>query len=284
MIGFAKRNIQLFFRDKAAVFFSLLSVLIIIGLYALFLGDVWAEGMEEVHGVKNLMNHWIMAGLLTVTGTTTTMGAFGTMVEDRSRKIEKDFYCSPVSRASITGGYILSAFAVGCIMSVVAFLLAEVYILLSGGALLDWAACVKVFGIILLSTAASTAMVAFIVSFFQSQNGYAAASTVVGTMIGFLTGIYLPVGTLPGAVQTMVSVFPLSHSAALFRQVFMQAPLQEAFAGAPAQAAAEFEQMMGVRLSIGGSEISLAGSLLILGGTAAVFFLLAIWRMSKKRG
>ena len=35
-----RRNLLLFFRDKSAVFFSLLSVFIIIGLYALFLGDV----------------------------------------------------------------------------------------------------------------------------------------------------------------------------------------------------------------------------------------------------
>jgi len=38
MIGFAKRNLLIFFRDKAAVFFSLLAVFLIIGLYALFLG------------------------------------------------------------------------------------------------------------------------------------------------------------------------------------------------------------------------------------------------------
>lgn len=34
------RNLKLFFRDKAAVFFSLLGVLIIIFLYVLFLGTL----------------------------------------------------------------------------------------------------------------------------------------------------------------------------------------------------------------------------------------------------
>ncbi|HCD44303.1 MAG TPA: ABC transporter, partial [Lachnoclostridium sp.] len=37
---FIERNLKLFFRDRSAVFFYLLSVFIIIGLYALFLGDV----------------------------------------------------------------------------------------------------------------------------------------------------------------------------------------------------------------------------------------------------
>lgn len=60
MIGFAKRNLKLFFRDKSAVFFSLLAVFIIIGLYALFLGDVWTGGMEgvaEVPGVDGHLDH-----------------------------------------------------------------------------------------------------------------------------------------------------------------------------------------------------------------------------------
>jgi len=37
MITFALRNLKLFFRDRASVFFSLLAVFIIIGLYVLSL-------------------------------------------------------------------------------------------------------------------------------------------------------------------------------------------------------------------------------------------------------
>ena len=38
MSSFAIRNLKVFFRDKSAVFFSLLSVFIIVGMYALFFG------------------------------------------------------------------------------------------------------------------------------------------------------------------------------------------------------------------------------------------------------
>jgi len=41
MIMLARRNLTVFFRDKAAVFFSLLSALIVFGLYIFFLGDFW---------------------------------------------------------------------------------------------------------------------------------------------------------------------------------------------------------------------------------------------------
>ncbi len=50
MTIFIKRNLKVFFRDRAAVLFSLLAVFIIIGLYALFLGDVWMSELPAEGG------------------------------------------------------------------------------------------------------------------------------------------------------------------------------------------------------------------------------------------
>ncbi|MEG0693711.1 MAG: ABC transporter permease, partial [Oscillospiraceae bacterium] len=219
MIGFGIRNLKVFFTDKAAVFFSLLAVFIIIGLYALFLGDVWTSGFEGMSGVRYLMDSWIMAGLLAVTSVTTTMGAFGIMVEDKSKKINKDFTASPIKSSGIVGGYIISAVIIGIIMSLITTVLAEIYVVVNGGELMDLTTLVKVLGLILLATITNSAMVLFVVSFFKSSNAFATASTIIGTLIGFLTGIYLPIGNLPETVQWVVKCFPVSHAAALFRQV-----------------------------------------------------------------
>ena len=40
------RNLRLFVRDKALVFFSFLSVIIILGLYVLFLGDIQVQNLN----------------------------------------------------------------------------------------------------------------------------------------------------------------------------------------------------------------------------------------------
>lgn len=283
MIGFAKRNLLLFFRDKSAVFFSLLAVIIIIGLYALFLGDVWASEYKEVANIRFLMDSWIMAGLLAVTSVTTTMGAFGTLVSDREKNIIKDFNSSPVKRSSIAGGYVISAFLIGCIMSVVALILVEIYIVASGGKLLSAVAFGKVFGLILVCTLVNTAIVFFVVSFFKSNNAFATASTVIGTLIGFMTGIYLPVGALPDAVQFVIKIFPVSHAVAIFRQVIMDVPLSEAFAGAPAESLIEFEKMMGVTYYFGDYEVTTWMSILVLIVTSVVCFGLAVLNMTRKK-
>lgn len=282
MIGFAKRNLLLFFRDKSSVFFSLLAVFIIIGLYALFLGDVWISQYNEIPNIRFLMDSWIMAGLLAVTSVTTTMGAFGTLVSDREKKIMKDFNSSPVKRSSIAGGYVISSFLIGCIMSIVALLLVEIYIVASGGKLLSLASFGKVFGLILVCTLVNTSIVFLVVSFFKSNNAFATASTVIGTLIGFITGIYLPVGVLPEAVQFVIKIFPVSHAVAIFRQVIMETPLSEAFAGAPAEMVSEFEKMMGVTYYFGDYKVTAWASILVLIMTTVVCFGLAVLNMTRK--
>jgi multidrug/hemolysin transport system permease protein len=283
MRAFFLRNLKIFFRDRTSVFFSLLSAIIIIGLYVLFLGNVWSGSLKDMPGVRFVMDSWIMAGLLAVTSMTTTMGAFGIMVEDRTKKISKDFYSSPISRSGLTSGYIISSYIIGVIMTLFTLVLAELYILAYGGALMSIGALLKVIGLILLSTVTSTSFILFIVSFFRSTNAFATASTIIGTLIGFLTGIYLPIGQLPDAVQFVIKVFPVSHSAALLRQVMMEAPLQQTFAGAPAEAAGQFRQFMGVDLVFGDTVVSTFASIGILVLTAAVFFLLSMLNLSRKR-
>ena len=283
MINFMKRNLLVFFKDKASVFFSLLSVFIIIGMYALFLGDVWTSGMTDITGARYLMDSWIVAGLIAVTSVTTTMGAFGTMVEDQSTKRIKDIRSAPLPRVSIAGGYILSAFIIGVIMSVVALVLCEVYIVAGGGALLGGMALLKVFGLIVLSTFSNTALVLFFVSFFRSNNAFSIASTIIGTVIGFMTGIYIPIGQLPEGVQWVIKLFPPSHSALLLRQVIMGDALKASFAGAPAEALNGFKELMGVTFKIGETQVTPMLSITILIASGLFFLALSMINLSRKR-
>ena len=284
MIGFTKRNLKLFFKDKAGVFFSLLAVFIVIGLYALFLGNNWLRMFDgqEVEGVEALMNSWIIAGLLTVAGVTTSMGAFGAMVNDKSRKINKDFIVSPLKSHHIMGGYLLSAMIVGLIMSTVTFILGEIFIIISGGELLGLVQIIKLFLIMIVSTFASVSMVFFIISFIKSQPAFVAVSTLLGTLIGFITGVYVPIGDLSSSVQTVMKVFPISHAGSLFRQVLTADPISVTFANAPQEVVSGFQEKMGIIYSLGDHMITNLESVLILIATGIVFFLLSVLVLKRK--
>lgn len=283
MNGFTKRNLLIFFRDRSAVFFSLLSSFIIIGLYVLFLGDVWTSNFDKLSNARELMDNWVMAGLLAATSVTTTMGAFGVMINDKSRKIIKDFYSSPVSRHSLAGGYVLSAFIIGLIMSLITLVLAEVYIVAEGGAVMSIQTLAKVLVLLLLADFSNTAMVFFFVTFLSSESAFATASTIIGTLIGFVTGIYLPIGVLPEAVQTIVKLFPPSYAALLLRQAMMKNSMTAAFKGIPDSYKTDFDKMLGVTFRFGSTEVGVVASIAILLATGTLFFALAVIRLSRKK-
>ena len=282
MMALVSRNLKVYFRDKASVFFSLMAVFIIFALYLLFLGDVWISNLPQVSGAKALMDSWIIAGLLAVTSVTTVMGAFGTMVDDRAHKIIKDFDASPISKGKIVGGYELASFLIGTMMSLLTFALGELYIVVRGGALLAPVAMLQIVGLVLLSSLCNTALISFLISFFKSQNAFGTASSILGTLVGFLTGIYMPIGMLPGAVQTVIKVFPVSHAALLMRQVMMAEPMKQVFGNAPQGITQGFEDMMGLVFRFGDQAVPVAISLVILVGTALLFYGLSILRFSQK--
>lgn len=283
MINFAKRNLKVFFRDKTTVFFSLLAVFIVLGLYVLFLGDQMVESMGDMDGAKYLIDSWVMAGILAVTPVSSTLGSFGAMVEDKAKKIYKDFRCSPMKSSSIAGGYILSSCCIGVIMSLAAFILSEIYIVINGGELMSFMSMLKVFGVIVLTVLASSSIMYFIVSLFKSHNAFSTASVIIGTLIGFITGIYLPIGSTSGAVKYAIEFFPISHSASLFRKIFMEEPMSQSFDGIPEKYLTEFKLDMGVEFKIGDWEISNLESIIFLLITTIVFYALGIIVTNRKK-
>jgi len=283
MLSFGLRNLKVYFREKTSVFFSLLSVLIIIMIYVLFLGDIVASDLGDMPGAKTLMASWLISGILAVTSITTTMGAFEAMVTDKANNIYRDFLSSPIKRYKLVGGYAIGAFTVGIVMSVVAFVLGEVYIMSTGGSLPDLLTILKILGIIALSSVSSSAFVFFLVSFFSSTAAFATASTVLGTLIGFIAGVYMPIGNFPAVVQGIIKCVPVSHAAALFRGLMLEKPLAVSFAGVPESFLTEFREMMGLDFKYGSFEAPATLHILVLAGSALLFFGLAIWNVSRKK-
>ena len=284
MINFAKRNLMVFFRDKSSVFFSFLAVLIVLGLYVLFLGDQLVSSIEDtVSGANRLMDSWIMAGILAVTPVSTTLGAFGTIVDDKKKKIYKDLRCSPISSGALSGGYILSSFCIGIIMSVFSLILIEIYFAVKGYGMLEAVQMLQMIGVIFISTLISSSMMYFIVSLFDSQSAFATASTIVGTLIGFVTGIYLPIGSTAEPVQYVIEFFPVSHAASLFRKIMMSAPLEESFKDIPESYLNDFRLDMGVEFKVSDHIFTSAESILYMIAAAIVFYTLGILITSRKK-
>lgn len=276
-----KRNLLIFFRDRSSVLFSLLGVFVIIGLYVLFLGDMLVKGMNGMTGARFLMDSWIMAGLLAVTPVTTSLGAMGTMIEDKNNNAYKDFKAAPLKRTTLAGSYIISGVLISLILTFLTMILAEAYIVAYGGKLLTVEAALKVVLLIIFTTASSSIMMFYFVSWFKTTGAFAAASTIVGTLAGFLTGIYIPIGSLPKTIQTVVKIFPPSHAAVLLRKIMMEQPEKIAFQGA-ADVLDEFQLNLGVSFKVGNTVLSSYISILYMLAFMIIFFALSVIKISYK--
>jgi len=281
---FTYRNIKVYLRDRTNVLFSLMAAGITVGIYILFLRDVWLS--TAGNGLKNaeaVMDSWLMGGMLSVLPVTLSLGAFSSMVDDRERRIDRDFICSPLSEGARVMGYLLSVLAVTVVISLFALALAEWYIVSNGGDLLSLWQLVRVLALMAFSSLFSAVTMYFFVSFLRSQSAFLTLSIFVGVAIGFLTGCYVPLGMLPESVQWVVKLFPPSHTASLLRQVFLEGLLPE---GEGNGWTGELRRFLGVEYEANGHTVTAEESLLFLLAVLAFFVLCLLLRAAllRRRG
>lgn len=292
-----KRNCQVFFRDKAAVFFSILSMLIVLGLMVIFLGSMNSRSvvnvLAEYGGVRDtakdeknaayLIQLWTLAGILVVNSVTVTLTVMGNMVQDETRKRIMAFYVTPVNRIKLTLGYVFSAWLVGIIMCVLTLFVGELYFVISGKHLLSVLSLLKLFGMICANTFTFSALGYLLALFIHSDSAWSGILTVIGTLVGFVGGIYLPMGSLSESVQTVLKCLPVLHGAAMMRKVATATALQDTFAGLPEIVPEIFREELGIEVFTGEHCFSVWEQLAILAAYAIIAIVMAALINRKRR-
>jgi len=281
------RNLRRYLRDRAAVFFSFLSVIIILLLYILFLGkmqsDNLASEMGDIEGINWLVSSWIMAGILMVSTVTVPLGAVGNLIDDRADGLLNDFYTSPISRNTLALSYLISAWVIGLIMVLVNFIVGQIYVLSQGGELLSMMATIKMLGLIIFSIMTFSSFFFFIAIFMKTRNAYGTLSTLVGTFIGFLGGIYIPIGVLGKNVQTFMNALPTAHAVSIFRRVYMQGAIDFVFDRAPEGVYQAYADTFGINVVVGDFRFESWHMLLSMAIFMLVFYGLSVWKLSKSK-
>ncbi len=284
----SKRHLIMFFRNKSEVFFSLLSVLIVLALYVFFLGDMTINNVKAISGqssdgIDALVHSWLFAGLTAIGTMTLSIGLLSRMVIDRQNKTFNDFLVAPIKRYALFLSYIVSTFFVVIAISIIVLILGQIVFLLSGGfwySIFDW---LKIFGVLLLVALSSNMMMLFVISFIKSESVLSFLSTIVGTLIGFVIGAYIPIGVMPTVVSMVSNLLPIAHGAALLRQVLMQPSIDYVFSGAPAQVISEYSKFQGVELYLNDTKLTLSMMIVYLVATTLIFIVLNIWRFGKMK-
>jgi multidrug/hemolysin transport system permease protein len=263
MMQLIKRDLRIYFRDRASVFFSLLTVIITIGLYVLFLAELQVSTIKDALegydvakiNIDWIVNTWINAGLLSIIPVTSSLASLSVMVQDREKKIMMDFKSMPIRRYRYPMAAIISATVVGTIMGVIGFVLYSVYMYFKISKLFSIEQVF--FTMLLIATTAllSSTIMGWLATLFKTSSGFTALNIVIGTVIGFMNAVYVPLGVLPDYVQNVTKIFPTGHVAVLFRNILMKDALDTTFRAAPESARQYYCEMYGVNFYSGHGEI-----------------------------
>lgn len=273
-----KRNMLVFVRDYSAMFFSVLSMLIILLLQVVFLGEMNEESvlwvLSEYGGERDvltdernaeyLVSVWTLAGILVVNTVTVTLTVMQTMIRDEVKGQLALFYVAPVKRMKIALSYILASGIIGSGMSFLTFLMGQGYLVFQGESLFPAGVVLKVMGVILLNAFAYAAIGYLLALFVHSESAWGGLLTVIGTLVGFLGGIYLPVSQLSEGVVKVLKCLPILHGTAMMREILTGEVLKETFAGLPEVVPQQFAREMGITLWRGEEQISFEIQIFIL--------------------
>ena len=112
-----KRNIKLFFKDKGMFFTALITPMILLVLYATFLGNVYHDTFtsnlpdtftlsESI--IDGLVGSQLISSILAVSCVTTAFCSNFLMVQDKANDTIKDLRISPVNSATLSLSYYIA--------------------------------------------------------------------------------------------------------------------------------------------------------------------------------
>ena len=136
LLYMTKRNIKLFFKDKGMFFASLITPLILLVLYATFLGKVYKDSftssMPETLDVSARIIDGVIAGQLTssilaVSCVTVSFCSNMIMVNDKATKAINDYKITPVKSYMISLSYYIATLISTLIIVYVAFFACLIY-------------------------------------------------------------------------------------------------------------------------------------------------------------
>lgn len=282
----AKRNSLVYLRDRRAVFFSILSMLIVLGLMVIFLGGTNSRNLVEIleqyggtrdaaqdeDNARALIQMWTLAGILVVNSVTVTLTVIGIMVQDEEQNRLASFYVTPIKRGKLVLGYVLAAWLTGTVMSMLTLAVGEIYMVSQGWGLLPVSVLAAMCGMILLNTFVYASLGYLLALFIHSYSAWGGMLTIVGTLVGFAGGIYLSMSAFSERLQTVLKCLPVLQGTSMMRRVCLEEITNTTFQGMPPVAVEIFQEEMGITLTAGEKIISLGAqcSILLLYGILAI--------------
>lgn len=239
ILGLIKRNLLLFFKDWQSILFSLLTSIIVLVLYLLFLKGTFVSAMQSameqypgpasVVTEKNMdmfANLLLLAGILGSAMISVPFSCITTLVRDRASKVDYDILATPLKRGQIIFAYFVSAVLSSTLLTGFILAIGLVGISLQGDTHLNAIQLVKSFAVVALGSISASAIFMIVVLFFKSVSACEAFFGILSAASGFVIGAYIPISQFSDGVQTVCNLFPASQITIILRNILLNGLLE----------------------------------------------------------
>ena len=225
MIALFRRNLKIYFSNIIGVIMSCLGALISFFIYIGFLQNNLKSNWPNLPHVTKMLDLWMIAGIVAVSGITTAFQALGQQVSDRETRADADFELTGISQFAQNFAYILSGTVVSFFMQIITFIVMALYFSLVDHVTIPQKALLPGLLFILLGALGATLLDEVIVLFMHSSTTFSRFSAVLGAAAGFAVATYLPYGILVSGAQNLVKLVPSSYEAAALRGFLLKQTL-----------------------------------------------------------
>ncbi|MBQ3899427.1 MAG: ABC transporter permease [Lachnospiraceae bacterium] len=284
-----KRNLKIYFKDYSAVFFSFLSVLIVILLSVFFLGNVaessFLEPLKNIPGrdaqadktaVREIVYLWTVAGILTISAASITHAFYANMIKDRKDNRLNSILVMPIGRNQTVLAFVFGAFLASVIMGALTLIITEIIGFFRGFGIFSFTEHIRILLLICVNSFVYSSVMYFFATLGKSESAWGAVGIIIGTLSGFFGGIYLSVGSLNAGIVKIIKCFPFIYGTSLFREVMLGRTEDAFFEGLPGEVREGVDAYMGTSLTLFEKELPAAGKIGILILTGVLFCVLSV--------
>ena len=231
--GLTKRNLLVFFKDKTMVFFSMLTPLIILLLYMLFLRGTYlstleysaeallAAGLVTSDDLGALANGLLLTGIMGSALITIPYNCLITLVNDRVSGIDVDVTATPASRLQIILSYFTASALSAILMTSVIIGLGLTILQCSSPMYLTVKSILTLFAIVIAGAVSSTAVFMVFMLFLKSSSASGAFLGILSAASGFVIGAYMPIADFSEGIQNFCHLFPATEITILIRRFLL---------------------------------------------------------------
>ena len=234
ILGFIKRNVLLFFKDWQSILFSLLTSIIVLVLYLLFLKGTFVSAiqsaMEQYPGLASMVpqkdidmfaNLFLLSGILGSAMISVPFSCITVVVKDRANKVDYDILSTPLKRGQIIFAYFVSAVLTSILLNSIILAVGLIGIRMQGNMYLNISQVVKAFSIVALGSISASAIFMIVVLFFKTVSACEAFFGILSAASGFVIGAYIPISQFSNEVQTVCNLFPASQITIMLRNILL---------------------------------------------------------------